>query len=187
LACQSRALDLDDMLRWKQVLYTVGIAVALHAVFTIGIPWMLLDVTKDVRWLVVSLGPLRWVGVGLILAGAYLYIAIVARLLSRNTSALPGQSPKVLETNSWYGHVRHPLLLGVVLILIGEAMAAQSLILLGYAVIYWVWLNFFVARYEEPELRATFGEAYASYCRDVPRWIPRLTRYKGADHARRRA
>jgi protein-S-isoprenylcysteine O-methyltransferase Ste14 len=30
--------------------------------------------------------------------------------------------------------------------------------------------------YEEPTLEATFGSEYATFCAEVPRWIPRFTR-----------
>jgi protein-S-isoprenylcysteine O-methyltransferase Ste14 len=78
-----------------------------------------------------------------------------------------------LETAGWYSHVRHPLLLGVVLILLGEAVFWHSFILLAYALAYWTVLNAFVVWREEPELQLAFGEAYTRYCRVVPRWIPR--------------
>jgi protein-S-isoprenylcysteine O-methyltransferase Ste14 len=32
----------------------------------------------------------------------------------------------------------------------------------------------FVQLYEEPTLRKMFGAEYEEYCRNVPRWIPRL-------------
>ena len=32
----------------------------------------------------------------------------------------------------------------------------------------------FVVLYEEPTLRETFGADYVAYCREVPRWVPRL-------------
>jgi len=35
----------------------------------------------------------------------------------------------------------------------------------------------FVIGYEEPTLRRTFGAEYEAYCREVPRWIPRLRRH----------
>ncbi len=34
----------------------------------------------------------------------------------------------------------------------------QSPVLLANAVAFWLWLNVFVSRYEEPELRAPVGE-----------------------------
>lgn len=164
------------MARQQEVLKTIGTAVVLHAVFTIGLPWLLLDSASDMSWASVSLGPLRWLGLVGMAFGAYLYIWAAARLLSRGTSALPGRQPTTLQVDGWYATVRHPLLLGVVLVLLGEAVAAESVVLLGYAVAYWFWLNVFVAWREEPGLLAMFGEAYASYCRRVPRWIPHLSR-----------
>lgn len=32
---------------------------------------------------------------------------------------------------------------------------------------------------EEPELRRRFGESYAEYCRDTPRWLPKFHRPRG--------
>jgi protein-S-isoprenylcysteine O-methyltransferase Ste14 len=152
---------------------TICIAAALHGIFTISVPWLLLEATGDRRWASVPLGPVRGIGLLGIVFGIYLYLWALRRLLSRQTSALPGTRPTALETAGWYARVRHPLLLGVVLILLGEAVAAQSLVLLSYALLYWLWLNLFVARREEPDLRAAFGETYLEYCRRVPRWIPR--------------
>jgi protein-S-isoprenylcysteine O-methyltransferase Ste14 len=162
----------------KEGLKTIGFAAVLHGIFTIGLPWVLLTATRGTPWAWVPLGPLRWLGPGAVAFGAYLYLWAVGRLLVRRTSALPVQAPTVFETDRWYACVRNPLLLGVVLILIGEAVTAQSLGLLGYALAYWFWLDTFVARYEEPQLHAAFGEAYAAYVRRVPRWIPRVGRWR---------
>jgi protein-S-isoprenylcysteine O-methyltransferase Ste14 len=158
----------------RETLKTIAIAVLLHGVFTIGIPWLLFAATRDTAWTRLPLGPLRWIGPLLVACGAYLYVWSVARLISRQTSALPGQAPTALARDGWYARVRHPLLLGVVLILLGEAIATASLALLAYALLYWLWLHAFVTRREEPELVTAFGDAYRDYCRRVPRWIPRV-------------
>jgi len=36
----------------------------------------------------------------------------------------------------------------------------------------------FVRLYEEPTLRKMFGAEYEEYCRNVPRWIPRVHPWK---------
>jgi len=155
------------------ILKTLAVAFALHAVFTIGLPWWIWAATRDVAWLRLPLGPLRWLGAVAIGFGIYLYVWALAHLLTRDTSAIPGQRPTVLDTGGWYARVRHPLLLGVVAILLGEAVAGASLALLAYALAYWLLLHRFVTRREEPELYATFGGAYADYAARVPRWLPR--------------
>jgi protein-S-isoprenylcysteine O-methyltransferase Ste14 len=37
----------------------------------------------------------------------------------------------------------------------------------------------FVYFYEEPTTKRRYGEQYAIYKRNVPRWLPRLTPWKG--------
>jgi protein-S-isoprenylcysteine O-methyltransferase Ste14 len=156
---------------------TVLVALVLSAVFLITIPWLIIRSTEAV--IAANRLPLRLVGLALIGFGVYLYAWSVRHLLARETSALPGVTPSQLETSGWYGRVRHPLLLGVVAVLLGEAALFASLPLLTYALIYWLWLHVFVTRKEEPDLLAAFGDAYHSYTQEVPRWIPSFR------HARR--
>ena len=157
----------------------VATAIVLHGIFTVGIPVLILDRTEGLAMLHPDIGLARWLGVGLAGFGIYLYLWSAAHLLRRRTSATPGREATVLLTRGWYGRTRHPLLLGVVAILLGEAVFFSSLALLGYALVYWLWLTAFVALKEEPDLRRTFGADYGAYCREVPRWIPRLSRRAG--------
>ena len=45
---------------------------------------------------------------------------------------------------------------------------------LNVALVAVVAVALFVRFYEEPTLREKFGADYEEYCRNVPRWIPRL-------------
>lgn len=154
------------------ILQTTIVALVLYAVFIVGLPWLILTSTRAVWWLWLPLGPLRWLGLIAIGFGLYLYIWALVHLLRRQTSAIPGVRPTVLDTGGWYARVRHPLLAGVVAIMLGEAVMAQSLALLGYALAYWAWLHVYVTSREEPQLREAFGQNYADYAAQVPRWIP---------------
>jgi protein-S-isoprenylcysteine O-methyltransferase Ste14 len=151
---------------------TIAAALVLHALFTISIPWLIVWWSADARWAVVPIGPLRWVGAALVGFGIYLYVWSLGRLLARRTAALPGLMPTTLQTSGWYARVRNPLLLGVVAILLGEAVFFASLPLLVYACIYWLQLHWFVVVREERDLRRAFGAAFDAYAREVPRWIP---------------
>jgi len=154
------------------VLKTVAAGVVLHGLFTVTIPWVLL--ARTATWPRLPIGPLRWIGAGCIVFGAYLYVWSLVFLLRHETSAIPGQRPAQLQVSGWYARVRHPLLLGVVAILFGEAVAFASPALLGYALLYWAWLHVFVMVREERDLRQAFGDAYEAYAREVPRWLPRV-------------
>jgi protein-S-isoprenylcysteine O-methyltransferase Ste14 len=153
---------------------TIAGAIVLNAVVTISLPWALIRLTERYPIATMPLGQFRWFGVLMVTVGVWFYVWSLQRLLARHTSALPGQIPSALETAGLYRRVRHPLLLGVIGILAGEALAAQSWLVLAYAFTYWAFLDRFVARYEEPSLHRAFGPAYAEYCRHVRRWWPHL-------------
>lgn len=157
-------------------LKTALAAVVLYGVFVVGLPALILRLADAMPLPSVDIGSFRWLGVPVAGFGFYLYLWAASRLLRRQTSAIPGIAPSVLMTDGWYGRTRHPLLLGVVLILFSEAVFFSSVALLVYALAYWLWLTLFVVRREEPDLRRTFGEAFDHYYRDVPRWIPRARR-----------
>ena len=158
------------------LLSTILTAVALHGVFTVGLPALILQRTQGIPPLAADIGQLRWLGVGLAVFGIYLYAWSAACLLRCSTSAIPGVKPAILVTDGWYARTRHPLLLGVVTILLGEAVFFSSPALAVYALTYWLWLTAFVLLKEEPDLRQAFGVQFDAYCHEVPRWIPRLRR-----------
>ena len=163
------------------ILQTVVTGAFLHCVFTVGLPALILRWTDGILLLAASLGHWRWLGALLAGFGLYLYSWSAAHLLRSRTAAVPGERPTVLVTDGWYARTRHPLLLGVVAILVGEAVFFSSPALLGYALAYWAWLAAFVAVREEPDLRQAFGPAFDAYCREVPRWIPRLYNADGRE------
>lgn len=153
---------------------TVIVAALLHGTFTVTVPVLILRWTDDTTLIATTIGQFRWLGALPLGFGIYLYVSSAAFLLRRRTSAIPGPKPAVLSTDGWYAHTRNPLLLGVVMILLGEAVLFSSLAVLGYALTYWSWLTAFVVLKEEPDLRQAFGAQFEAYCRDVPRWIPRI-------------
>jgi len=91
----------------------------------------------------------------------------------RGTPALI-DPPKVLVTKGLFRNVRNPIYVGVSLILCGEVIWSASQTLAIYAIAVLIAFHLFVVLYEEPALRAKFGPSYEAYCRNVPRWIPRL-------------
>lgn len=77
-----------------------------------------------------------------------------------------------------YAYVRNPMLLGVFCILFGEALIFQSKALLIYALIFIVINAVYFPLSEEKGLLKRYGEDYAEYKRNVPRFLPRLTPYR---------
>jgi len=88
----------------------------------------------------------------------------------------PVAPPKKLVVVGFYRYLRNPMYSGFfagwigLWIVFGRAnlatIVAACAIVLGVAL--------FVVLYEEPTLRKLFGADYEEYCRNVPRWIPRL-------------
>ncbi len=80
-----------------------------------------------------------------------------------------------LVTGGIFAHCRNPLYLGNVLILGGLGLMANSAIFMFIAFPLFVLAYVAIVRAEEHFLSETFGAAYEEYCRDVNRWLPRLS------------
>ncbi len=59
---------------------------------------------------------------------------------------------------------------GVVGVILSEALFFGSISLLIYAALLWFGFHLFIIFYEEPHLRRKFGTTYQKYCRKVPKW-----------------
>lgn len=97
--------------------------------------------------------------------------------LGRGTLA-PWDPPKNFVVRGPYRHWRHPMISGVNLILIGEALIFGSVSLLLWQLGFLAANLIYLPLKEEPDLVARFGEPYRAYMRAVPRWLPRATPYR---------
>jgi protein-S-isoprenylcysteine O-methyltransferase Ste14 len=86
---------------------------------------------------------------------------------------------KHLVVTGLYRFVRNPMYVAVLGLILGQALIFQSAALVAYAAVIWLAFHIFVFFYEEPTLRHSFGDAYDSYCKAVPRWRPRLMPWGG--------
>lgn len=80
--------------------------------------------------------------------------------------------PRNLVMRGPYRYARNPMYVGVLAILLGEALAFRSHFLPLYAGSVLVCVTLFVRLYEEPMLLRKFGDSYRQYCATVPRWVP---------------
>jgi hypothetical protein len=64
--------------------------------------------------------------------------------------------------------------LGNLLIAAGLAVASNSWITIAVAMLLGLFMYASIIAAEESYLRGRFGAGYDAYCRDVPRWFPRL-------------
>ena len=119
------------------------------------------------------------IGVVCFLAGMLLAISTV-RLFPKlgNGTPAPWDSTTKLIVTGPYAYVRNPMITGVVLILTSEALMLPSLAIGIWAVLFLIINMFYFPLSEEPGLRKRFGKEYDEYCKNVPRYIPRLTPWK---------
>jgi protein-S-isoprenylcysteine O-methyltransferase Ste14 len=79
-----------------------------------------------------------------------------------------------LVTEGIYSHTRNPMYVGNLLIMVGVAIASNSWVTIAVAVPLGLFMYASIVAAEENYLQQRFGAAFTAYCRDVPRWLPRL-------------
>ena len=154
------------------IIKTLLFTLLLPGVFLVLIPYFLLSSLGD-RF-AVDIGPIYFIGLIPLFFGVFVYICCAWSFVSKGKGTpAPIDPPKKLVVQGMYKYARNPMYFGVLLILIGEAVFFASFLLVFYALLVFVCFHLFVVVYEEPALRARFGDSYRIYCDSVPRWIPR--------------
>lgn len=157
---------------WLSAVGSLAVGMAFFAFWFWALPSWLgfrVEAVGKARW--------RWVAV----LPSVLGFAVALRCVwdfgrtGRGTPA-PMAPPKRLVVVGFYRYVRNPMYVGFLTgwaglwVVFGHAstgaIAVALVVLLGVAL--------FVQFYEEPTLRRKFAGEYEEYCRNVPRWLPRL-------------
>jgi protein-S-isoprenylcysteine O-methyltransferase Ste14 len=124
-----------------------------------------------------NFGPARWAGLLPLVLGLTAIGVCFAEFVRRGRGTpAPYDPPRELVVAGLYRYVRNPQYVGVLLVVVGEALLAEAAILLGYSALLAVGYHLFVRYYEEPTLGRLFGESYSRYCGEVPRWLPKWPR-----------
>ena len=74
-----------------------------------------------------------------------------------------------------YQHVRNPMILSVLLMLVGEALVWHSWPVAAWAGVFFGINHMYFILIEEPGAESRLGEPYRAYKTHVPRWFPRRT------------
>jgi protein-S-isoprenylcysteine O-methyltransferase Ste14 len=162
-----------------------------HALAVLALPFMVAVVVPV--WLARSSGiqwdapqcALAWAGVGIgvatLLVGLTLFVASLRRFGGEGRGTLaPWDPPTSLVIRGPYSYVRNPMISGVLLVLVSEGSILRSPIHLGWAAVVALLNALYIPLVEEPGLRSRFGAEFDEYTRHVPRLVPRLTPWRGA-------
>jgi protein-S-isoprenylcysteine O-methyltransferase Ste14 len=81
-----------------------------------------------------------------------------------------------------FGHVRNPLYVGNILMYLGLGIMSMALFpyLQIVAILFFIMQYQFIVKEEEGFLVKKFGNDYQKYLENVPRFFPRVTKYKNA-------
>jgi protein-S-isoprenylcysteine O-methyltransferase Ste14 len=119
-----------------------------------------------------------WSGLLLICTGLLIMLVTISSFIRIGKGTLAPRSPtKKLVITGMYSYVRNPMIMGVLLVLPGEALYVTSINIFLWAVIFFIINNIYFTFYEEPNLERRFGEEYKEYKKYISRWIPKLKPY----------
>ncbi len=118
-------------------------------------------------------------GILLLLIGLFLMALTIGSFATRGRGTLaPWSPPQHLVVHGLYAYVRNPMILGVIVVLLGEALTLNSWPIFTWSVLAFLINTVYFIFSEEPGLEKRFGEEYREYKRHVPRWLPRRSPWR---------
>lgn len=103
-----------------------------------------------------------------------LVISIRFIIVYANTTVMPWVPSESLVVRGPYRYLRNPMILGVILVMVGEGLLLGSTGILILALVFFVVNTIYFIYSEEPKLEERFGEPYRAYRANVHRWWPRF-------------
>ena len=138
----------------------LGICLLLQIVFHYLLP---------VKEIVVT--PYNYLGVIFILIGFTINVWADALFKKAKTTVKPGETTSEMITSGPFCISRHPMYLGMLLILLGTALVMGSVIVFLVPVVFVMIIQLFFVGMEERSMERAFGDAYLQYKKRVRQWI----------------
>ena len=142
------------------------------------IPWVL--TLWRISWSDPWLWPVVIVAGIAILAGIVVVLDAFIRFARADGTPAPPAPTAHLVVAGPYRHVRNPMYLAVMAVILGQALLFSSWVTVLYGAIVFVAVVLFVRLYEEPTLERQYGDEYWEYRRNVRRWMPRARPWRHA-------
>jgi len=106
-----------------------------------------------------------------LIGGGFWLIAAAWRVL------YTAQARHELATGGPYASIRHPQYVGFILVMLGFLVQWPTILTLAmFPILVWMYVR--LARSEEREVAAEFGDAYRRYADRVPAFVPRLSQLR---------
>src|SRR5688572_4294080 len=147
---------------------------SLHGFFTFYIPYLI--VKFDARYF--DAGIFSYIAFLLWIVGTLIIVWCSVDMV-RKGRGTPAHvdPPKKLIVNGLYRYVRNPIYVGALLVQLGFILWSGSGLMIVYFLLFTLAYQILIVLIEEPILRHMFGEEYLAYCRQVPRWIPKISSF----------
>ncbi|AZO28863.1 isoprenylcysteine carboxylmethyltransferase family protein [Mesorhizobium sp. M1B.F.Ca.ET.045.04.1.1] len=141
------------------------------------IPWLLTDHYRMPLSTVPGFVPVGWI---LVAGAAGILVHAFARFAFEGLGTPAPVAPtEKLVVGGIYRHVRNPMYVAVLSIILGQVLIFSSGAVFVYGLIAAAAMISFVKVYEEPTLARRYGAEYETYRRAVPCWLPRITPWRG--------
>ena len=115
--------------------------------------------------------PYNYLGILIIIFGIILNLWTDSLFKKRQTTVKPHEMPNFFISSGPFRISRHPMYLGMTLILLGVAVFFGSLISFVFPIIFVMIIEKLFIPMEEKNLEKEFGDKYIAYKKRVRKWI----------------
>lgn len=159
------------------VIKSILFSIVFPGAIVILVPFILLFLEQNK----INLGLLKYIGILIIILGIIFYSFSVLSFIHldgtpqiyfmKKLEGVFGLEPNKLANTGIYTFSRNPMYTGVFLTTFGEGILFESLFVLFWAILFFIFVNFVVIYIEEPHLKAQHGDEYLNYLKSTPRWF----------------
>ncbi len=118
-----------------------------------------------------SITPYNYLGLVIVIFGLWLNLSSKRTVLNNKTTIIPFQKSTVLVINGAFCYTRNPMYLGMLLVLVGEAIVLRSASTFLFPILFIPLMSIKYIIPEEKILENTFKDKYLEYKQKVRRWI----------------